>query len=152
MMMTEGISLQEAQLLPLLNLLGRKSSSCLPRAEGRNANLNNENSKTKRFPTYQTFKELNFQKNICLQDPSVRYVWHVIRLELASALHLYFRVPVPNLAGNGHLLLIHQLARPALLLLLLFVSSPVTSLPVIVTALRKPMINLGLSEVKSKPD
>ena len=79
----------------------------------------------------------------------------MIRLELASALHLYFRVPVPDLAGSGHLLLIHRLARPALLLLLLFVSSPVTSLPVIVTALRKPMridlINLGLSDVKSKP-
>ena len=76
----------------------------------------------------------------------------MIRLELASALHLYFRVPVPDLAGSGHLLLIHRLARPALLL---FVSSPVTSLPVIVAALRKPMrmdlINLGLSEVKSKP-
>ena len=75
----------------------------------------------------------------------------MIRLELASALHLYFRVPVPDLAGSGHLLLIHRLARPALLPLLLFVSSPVTSLPVIVTGLRKPMIKLGLSEVKSKP-
>ena len=55
------ISLQEAQLLPLLNLLGRKSSSCLPRAEGRNANLNNENSETRDFQLIKDHNEIKMR-------------------------------------------------------------------------------------------